>query len=362
MGIGRNADRVIDKFLWYSYANMSVFGGRDLVLIDNRGVGSSIPRLDCPEVEDVLLKMIQTSATESEKLVAYQDGFVECRRRLTETEGIDISKYNVVQAAHDLNALRRGLGFDSLNLYGVSYGSRVAMVYARQFPDATRALVLDSVDPPHIKIYEQAPRSDWRAFERVFEMCAENERCNARFGGDLQERFNTFLGNLDGRHIEWTMTNPRTLKPMQAKISGGVILTSLFLSMYVETSISNIPLIISSLMNDSFDYIGELVREEYVKAFSVRPFDEGAYASYNCYDEIPFNDASVAVREAGKYPIQKYMNRNAIKTDFAMCDIWNVPAGDPVEVAPVRSSIPTLLLSGALDPVTPPECAADSLQ
>ena len=234
------------------------------------------------------------------------------------------------------------------------------MVYARVFPDAARALVLDSVYPPHIKFLEELPKLSWRAFERVFEMCADSEICSTRFGSDLQERFDTFLGELDGRYIEWTMTNPRSLKPMQVKIDSGVIVTSLFLSMYVETSISDIPLIVSSLMNDSFDYIGALVREEFVEGFSVRPFDEGAYASYTCYDEIPFNDPSEAQREAEKYPIQKFMNRVSTKVDFAMCDVWNVPAGEELESAPVRSPVPTLLLSGALDPVTPPEWAISS--
>ena len=109
--------------------------------------------------------------------MAYRAGIAECRQRLTETEGIDISKYNVVQAAHDLEALRRGFGVVSLNLYGVSYGTRVAMVYAREFPTTTRAMVLDSVDPPQIEFYEEIPTTNWRAFERVFQMCADDERC-----------------------------------------------------------------------------------------------------------------------------------------------------------------------------------------
>ena len=362
MGIGRNVDRVIEESLWYAYAKLSVYGGRDLVLIDNRGVGSSVPSLNCPEVEDVLLNLIQTGVAEAEQIGAYKAGFTKCRQRLEETEGIDLSKYNVLQAAHDLDALRRGLGVESLNIYGVSYGTRLAMVYAREFPDTARALVLDSVYPPHIKAYEDSPKSNWRAFERAFEMCADNQRCNTRFGRDLQERFAKYLTDLDDGYIEWTMTNPRSLEPMETKINAGVIVTSLFFSMYVESSISGIPVTVSSLMNDSFDYVGAMVRESFVKAFIVQPFDDGAYASYTCYDEIPFNNMSVALREAEKYPIQKLMNLGAVKGDFAMCEAWNVPAGDPVEAEPLRSSVPALLLSGDLDPVTPPEWAADSLQ
>jgi len=350
----------MDKFVWENVASMSVYGGRDLILIDNRGVGSSVPQLDCPEVEDVILNLIQAGATESEELATYQAGYAECRQRISETEGIDISKYNVLQAAHDLESLRRGLGVDSLNLYGVSYGSRVAMVYAREFPKTTRAMVLDSVDPPHIKFYEESPESNSRAFERVFQMCADDESCRTQFGDDLQNRFESFLENLDGRFIELTMTNPTTLKPMQAKVSSGVIVESLYSLLYAETEISKIPLIVYTMMNDSFDYLGETVREEYVEASSASLFDEGAYASYNCYDEVPFNDTSRALREAEKYPIQKFMDLGGTMGEVAMCDAWNVPAGEPVEAAPIRSSVPTLLLSGALDPVTPPEWAADS--
>ena len=291
-----------------------------------------------------------------------EPGLLSVGSGLTETEGIDISKYNVVQAAHDLEALRRGFGVDSLNLYGVSYGTRVAMVYAREFPTTTRAMVLDSVDPPQIEFYEEIPTMNWRAFERVFQMCTDDERCRTQFGDDLQNRFETFLENQDGRFIELTMTNPITLKPMQTKVSSGVIVSSLYSLLYAETDIPRIPLIMYTMMNDSFDYLGEIVREEYVGASSASRFDEGAYASYNCYDEVPFNDTGRALREAEKYPIQKFMNRGATMADIAMCDAWNVPAGEPVEAAPVRTSVPTLLLSGALDPVTPPEWAADSKQ
>lgn len=362
LGIGHNSVRPIDHSLWAPFSRMSLFGGRDLILVDNRGVGSSVPRLDCPEFENVVIELIQMDATEAEEQSAIRAGFASCRLRLTETEGIDISKYNVVQAAHDLDALRRGLGFDSINLYGVSYGTSVALVYAREFPNATRALVLDSVAPPHIKFLEELPKLSWRAFERVFEMCADDESCRTRFGDDLQERFETFLGNLDDGFLDLTITHPRTLEPLPLKVGSGLIVSSLYLSMYAGTEIQKVPLILHTLMNNSFDYLGEVVRETNIKLAFWRSLDEGAYASYSCYDEIPFNDAGYALQEVEKYPIQKSMNRPAIIAGFAMCDVWNVPAGDPVEAAPVRSPVPTLLLSGALDPVTPPEWAAELLQ
>ena len=111
------------------------------------------------------------------------------------------------------------------------------------------------------------------------------------------------------------------------------------------------------MLNGRLDYLGDLVRENYIRVLAVDPFDEGAYASYNCHDEIPYNDIGKALAEAERYPIQHHMNIPWILVEKAACDAWDVPAGGSVQDQPVVSEVPTLLFSGELDPVTPADWA-----
>jgi pimeloyl-ACP methyl ester carboxylesterase len=355
LGVGPEEPEGIGDWLWNRHYHMSVNSGRELILLDNRGVGSSRPRLDCPEVESRTVTLLSKTTTNEEYVSQIADAYAACRRRLV-AQGIELSAYNNLAAARDIEDLRLVLGIEQLNVHGISYGTRVAMAYAREYPQSTRALVLDGLDPPHINYYEVFPEENYRSIKHVFELCREDFSCRNRFGEDLYQRFVSFLERLEDKPIALELSDPRTLQPTRVWLTPEILVSTLFSASSDERKIGQIPLAVATLLNGSLDYITNLVREEYVKAVTENS-DEGAYASYSCHDEVPFNDLEAALDSAAQYPIQRYMNPLAIELDRAMCKVWDVQKGGRVERLPLRSDVPTLIFSGVYDPLTPPAWA-----
>lgn len=346
---------------WLEYFYTSLDAGRDLILIDNRGVGSSNPRLNCPEIIAMELRLLQRIMTPGDELEGRKAAYWQCKERLIQT-GIDITQYNNVAAARDIDFLREALGLKQLNVYGISYGTRVALTYLREFPENTRALVLDSVDPPEIDFLEVSPRQNFSALKRIFELCNQDAPCQSRYGSGLFDRFVELLAELKERPIVLTLKDHRDSKAFKAQLTPGVLVTSIFNSIYDERKIGRIPGTIQALIDGNLRPVTKLVQEEYLDFLTLYPLDAGAYASYQCYDEVPFNDMKIAAEEAGKYPLQNHMNVPWIQSEIAMCDVWDLQETDPVETAPVSSKVPVLLYSGDLDPVTPPAWARETLR
>lgn len=360
-GIDPEEPDKIDKYTWYNYFYMSIDDGRDLIVMDNRGVGSARPRLDCPEVEDAVILLLKRLTSEEESVKELAKAYGHCKERL-QKNGVDLGAYNSVSAAQDIEDLRISLGLSKLNVYGISYGTRIALTYLREFPESVHALVLDSIEPPEVKWYEAAPREDFESLKRVFDLCSQDQSCQLRYGEDLYERFEEFLATLDENPTKIRITDSRNFQPVEIWLTSGLVVASIFSAIYDEDNIGAIPRAVTALMNGSTDYMTELVRDEYVKGITIESLDEGAYASYECYDEFSSNDFSVALKEASTYPLQKYMNVSWILLEKAVCEIWDVGPNDSVEANPVSSDVPALLYVGELDPATPRSWARSAAQ
>ena len=141
---------------------------RDILLIDQRGTGQSTP-LDCDVDEDAV--QIEFSVDET----------LEATERCLDTLPHDPRYFTTSVAVSDIEAVRNALGYGRLNLYGVSYGSRVAQHYARRYPDSTRSVILDGVVPPQLALGPAIALEAQRALDGVFARCAEDHGCAAAF-------------------------------------------------------------------------------------------------------------------------------------------------------------------------------------
>ncbi len=358
--VPENSDEM-HKSSWLTYVYMSLDAGRDLILTDNRGVGSSSPRLNCPEVIDAEMRLMQQVMTPRVATKDRAKAFHACKERLTD-EGIDVSQYNNVAAVRDIDFLRDSLGLETLNIYGISYGTRIALTYLREFPESTRTLVLDSVDPPEVNFLEVSPRQNFSSLKRVFELCSRDSFCRTRHGTALYDGFVDLLTELKERPKSLQLTDPRNSQKFTAQLTPELLVSSIFGAIYDEGKIGRIPGTIQALIDGNVRPVTKLVQEEYVDFLTLYPLDAGAYASYQCYDEFPFNDIEIAAEESGKYPLQDHMNIPWILSEKAMCEVWDLKKTDPIETAPVSSNVPVLLYSGDLDPVTPPVWAREALR
>ena len=130
----------------------AVLDHRDFIFFDQRGTGHSSPRLDCPERNALTPTLLSGALSDDESFQAIVDAFHRCRDRLR-AQGIDLSAYNSAASAADVNDLRLALGYNQLDLYGDSYGTRLALTVMRDYPEAVRSVVLDSTYPLEVNLY-----------------------------------------------------------------------------------------------------------------------------------------------------------------------------------------------------------------
>ena len=186
---------------------------RDLVMVDQRGTGSSNP-LDCPEPEGPEDPVYGTPSDEAEML-EWADACVSALNG-------DPRLYTTEYAARDLDAVRAALGYGPINLLGVSYGTRMAQVYQRMYPGQVRAMVLDGVAPMDWAIGDQVTVDAQRALDLVFARCHAEAGCREAFPG-LREEFATLLNRLDEDPVEVALAHPITGEDIRVLLSRDTI-------------------------------------------------------------------------------------------------------------------------------------------
>ena len=347
---------------------------RDVILLDQRGAGFSFPSLNCFELE----------VEEPD-----EDALAACYERLL-GEGIDLNAYNSAAHSADVNDLRIALGHDEVNLWGISYGSRLALTVLRDHPEGVRAVVLDSVYPPEVDVLESGVFDSLRAFAELFESCAEDVVCGAAYP-TLEADFLTM--------VEAFGEDPPVFAYEGEEIAlyGDMILDAVFETLYDSAAIPMLPYGITLLANaaddddyhDGYDillgywtpatweagetgYVGDSIFDSdpvlaYIDVFGDVSDSEGVYSSVECAEEVVFNDRRTAldVIDANVPTELAELRRwlyDATEIAFLDCDVWAVAPRSPIETEPVASDVPALLVSGRFDPVTPPYFAESALQ
>src|SRR5687768_3115526 len=164
--VGGPGQSAIETFPALFSTVFRIHENRDIVLVDQRGTGESNP-LRCLDPEDETL-------VEDEQAIALLKA---CPEKLK----ADLRFYTTDIAMQDLDSVRAALGYETINLYGVSYGTRAALVYLKMFPDHVRSLVLDAVVDPKFVLYQDAAQDGQRALEMVFGRCEADDVCKSTY-------------------------------------------------------------------------------------------------------------------------------------------------------------------------------------
>lgn len=311
---------------------------RDIVLVDQRGTGESAPMtcdIDDDIVSGVYSKELTLQVTE------------ECLTMLPH----DPRFFTTSVAVADLEAVRQALGYDALNLYGISYGSRVAQHFARRYPDSTRTVIIDGVVPPQLPLGPDIAIESQRAIDRVFDRCAEDPACNARFP-TLREDFDALRAELAKQSMLISLPDPVTATITEAEFNNDQFATAIRLLLYNPRTVALLPLLIDEAANGNLAPLAaqfQMVATSLAEALNV-----GMHNAVMCTEDAPFidMDAIDAAALAASYmgPIQL----EAIQT---MCSVWPQGELDDNLHEPLQTDKPVLLLSGGADPITPPEYA-----
>jgi pimeloyl-ACP methyl ester carboxylesterase len=324
-----------EAWLLVAGALRKVNENRDIILIDQRGTGKSNP-LRCPEVD--IEEALSTDWDALEELTR------EC---LDGIEG-DPRFYTTTIGMQDYDLVREALGYEKINLWGASYGTRAAQVYLRLFPERVRTVVLDSVVPQELPLgVDHAIKLDQSVFQ-VLNSCEQDSDCVAEFPGTSQ-LLRDLIVQLETDPVETTIDHPSTGEPLTLTFDRDALAASLRFLMYSPSSQALLPLLISEAASE-----GDFSRLASQMIISTSGLTEmlalGMEMSVMCAEDFPLfpeDDSKAGL----------LMGNAMIEAARVQCGVWprgEVPSGfhDPVE-----SDKPVLLLSGELDPVTPPEYA-----
>jgi pimeloyl-ACP methyl ester carboxylesterase len=325
----------IEFYASYSQAFEKVRRNRDILLLDQRGTGESAP-MHCASGEEVI-----------EGQYSLEQTIEETQRCLDELPH-DPRFFTTSIAVQDIEALRVALGIPQLNLYGVSYGSRVAQHYLRRYPDATRTVILDGVVPPTIALGPIIAIEAQKALDSIFDRCAESFACDERFPG-LRDDFVRLQQSLSEQAVSLELPNPVTGRPQQLTFGIGEMAAAVRLLSYHPNSIALIPLLVDEAANGNYTPLAAQflqIAESMSDALAL-----GMHNSIVCTEDVPFIDPAAISEEA---LAQTYIGPVQADALAAICSTWPRGPIDDDFKTPVASDKPVLMLSGEADPITPP--------
>lgn len=328
----------IQFYASYAPAFEKVRRKRDILLLDQRGTGESAA-MDC-EISDELI-----------------EGQFSLEQTVAETQSClaalpyDPRYFTTSIAVLDLEALRVALAIPQLNLYGVSYGTRVAQHFLRRFPDSTRSVILDGVVPPAIALGPVIAIEAQKALDAIFDRCVEDSACNQRFP-DVRSEFASLRQALNSQPVSLELPNPLDGHLQQISFGASELASAVRMLSYHPNTVALIPLLVHEATNGNYAPLASqflMIAESMEDALSL-----GMHNAVVCTEDLPYIDGTAIGRHALEQTYIGPMQADALQ---AICSVW--PRGvidDDFKLALV-SDKPVLLLSGEADPITPPHYA-----
>lgn len=319
---------------------------RDVILYDQRGTLYAQPSLQCPEELDLTIATIEQDLSDKESERQYEQAALKCRERLINA-GVNLAAYNSIENALDLQDIRAALDYDKFDLYGVSYGTLLALHALREEPTIFRSVVLDAVVPTQINPNSAIAESQNRVFEQLFTVCAADENCNRTFP-NLKQIFYAQVDALNANPVRVPITDSETGKTYNAVLNGDTLMNILFQFIYNTELVPALP----QMIYDARDRRYTLIEAFYPIVLFDRTFASGMYYSVMCAEDADFTIADLDLQGVDPH-IAKAQTRDT--TAFLqLCQKWDVPQLGSRADEPVTANVPTLVLSGDFDPITPP--------
>ncbi len=330
-GPGQSA---VESYPGAAHAFRGILKDRDVVLVDQRGTGESNP-LKCDFDESLQEKLL-----EDESL--YIPALMECVDKLV----ADTRFYTTTESIKDLEEVRKALSIDKWNLLGISYGTRKALTYVKMFPDSIRSVILDGVVPQQEALAQSHEKNLINALRKQFEQCEKQEACHETFG-DVEEQMWQLFEKVKADKPIIKLQNYMTGEYEDVTLTKQSLAIAIRMFSYSAKTMALLPLMISKANHGHYETlaaqanaIGSILQEGMTNV----------ELSIVCGEDVPF------------YRIEDANDNNIFGKDFLektqkSCDVWPHVNSDASFKEPVISDLPVLLLSGELDPVTPPKFA-----
>ena len=352
---GGPGQRTLD-WISESYANafQYFFPDRDFVVFDQRGTGYAQPRLDCDFLEgDYFRSLVQDRR---EGYLEWQAGRMAACRVGMVADGVDLAAYTSQASAADIDDLITALGYRRVNLYGGSYGSRLALAFLQEYgaEGRVRSVVVDSVLPPQADPFAARAGNAQRAFDAIFAACAADAACNAAYP-DLEEVFFALLERFDAEPVTVRFLNPATGEEQDLVVNSFRFLEAFYRASYRTRWVPRLPRMLHDVRAGDHELLAEAMEDA---AELMGGLDAGVYYAVQCSGEAVFSDSeAIEAGSVGLHPLVRAYYDGGSQAMLRVCDGWDVPPVDSGQDQAVVSDVPVLLLGGSFDPITPPTWA-----
>lgn len=310
---------------------------RDLLLLDQRGTGKSAP-LRCPLVD-------AADTAPNLRDIFPPAAIKRCIKALSATA--DLTQYSLRHFARDLETVRVALGYESLNLYGFSYGTRAAQVYLRTYPKTSRTAYLGSMAPIDADVLLEFPDAAEQTLVRTFDACAADAACHAAFPA-LRQEFATLLERLDSGSVVVTAAGTNT----KVTLSRGRFAERLRSMLYTPESAFSVPWVLHQAHEGNWQPLADGMLD-FARSMDAQA-SMGLFFSITCNEDVAFlREADIRARAT-----PRQFGDFRIRSQQAACALWpryRVPDGYR---KPIQTDVPTMLVSAELDPATPASLAA----
>lgn len=330
---------------WLLDRTWKILQDRDYIMYNQRGAPNTEPSLFCPGYADFLRELYSKYMSDADFDARHVEFLLACHDALV-AEGHDLNAYNSAVNAADLNDLRLVLGFDQINIYGSSYGTKLGLTVLRDYPEGIRSAILDSVYPPQVDLYVPYMQNAYDTLQILFEDCKADTDCNAKYPNLEAELYQA---------VDKLNADPKTIKLNSGEfvLNGSRFLFALSFYFYGSANLPNLPAAIYQANQGEFDLMTRL----FPAMWSVDVLSWGMFFSMQCREEISFTTPEEMAAMAEAYP-QQLAGFFASPFRFPMCDSWQVEKAALIENEAVFSDIPTLVFGGRYDLETPSKWGA----
>lgn len=323
---------------------------RDLIILSQRGTLYDEPDLNCPELDQYYARQISLVYDAPSTGRAQAEAAAACHRRLI-NQGIDLSAYNTTENEQDFVDLRSVLRIRQWNVYGYSYGTDLTLSLMRDFPDGIRTATIDSVVPPNIVNLPWTWSSAREGITAVFDECRAKPACAGKYP-DLLGTFTKTVRRLEAHPIVRRVVPPQGGPPVKVVLDGGTIVN---MAVGNRPKAEDMPAALFKLANGDPRIFLE-TRAAGAGVAEVPEQAQGMTQSFVCREWEPYG-LPPAILRAGRrvfptLPDSVLINAPQLPFEHELCQVWNVPAGPPAQRIRVRSTIPTLVVSGTIDAKT----------
>jgi len=316
---------------------------RDILLIDQRGTGGSHP-LECKGPDGKPLDPPDEDSADAAKVIA--DFAARCAAALKPQT--DTRFFTTTEAIADLDAVRNALGAPKVDLIGVSYGTRVAQQYAKRYPQHVRAIVLDGVAPNDLVVGGEFATTFEDAIKLQAAQCRKDAACAKRFPIDTHEQLRNVLAKLRQAPVEVDYRHPGTGEIAHGKVTADTVVGLAFAFSYAPQTASLLPLVLDEAAHGRYEPLMSLAQ------LATRQM--GGQMNRQMQWSV------ICAEDAGRYQADAatadtLLGPEVAQMFFAACPVWATGTAPADFTTPLKSDAPVLLLSGELDPVTPPRYA-----